>query len=125
VLRNARAHLATGGRLAFETRNPRARAWEEWNPEASREVGQVEGLGEVEVYYKVVGVTDRFVDFESYNIFRDTGEQLLSHSRLRFMMQEEVARHLAEAGFTDVDWRGDWRGNPFDESKREVIAIAR
>ena len=125
VLRSCRAHLAPGGRLAFETRNPLAREWERWMPETSRSVTQVERLGVVEEFYTVVGVADQLVEFESHNHFRDSEEWITFQSRLRFMPRDELARHLAAAGFTEVDWRGDWRGSPFDDSKPEIIVIAR
>jgi hypothetical protein len=34
-----RAALRDGGRFAFETRHPQARAWEDWNPSNATEVG--------------------------------------------------------------------------------------
>lgn len=125
VLQTMRRHLAPGGRFAFENRNPLAREWEEWNPEASRERVRIDGIGEVEVCYRVVEVRDRFVTFETQHLFVDNQETATSPSTLRFMMQEELAGHLADAGFTDIAWLGDWNGGPFTPQSREIIAIAR
>ena len=61
----------------------------------------------MEVYYRVVDVRDRFVTFETHHLFVDSQETADSPSTLRFMLKEEVAEHLAEAGFTDVAWFGD------------------
>jgi SAM-dependent methyltransferase len=36
LLSNVHRHVELGGRFAFETRNPAARAWERWTPEHSR-----------------------------------------------------------------------------------------
>jgi len=124
VLQTMRRHLAPGGRFAFENRNPLAREWEEWNTEASRERVRIDGVGEVEVCYRVVEVRDRFVTFETQHLFVDSGETATSPSTLRFMMKEELAGHLAQAGFTDIVWLGDWNGGPFTPESREIIAIA-
>jgi hypothetical protein len=40
------------------------------------------------------------------------------------MPKEELAGHLAQAGFTHIDWFGDWSGAPFTSESREIIAIA-
>jgi SAM-dependent methyltransferase len=48
VLRNAGRHLAPGGRLAFDTRNPAVREWLTWNAREWREVRQIPELGLVE-----------------------------------------------------------------------------
>ena len=44
---------------------------------------------------------------------------------VRFMDQAEVAGLLAEAGFTDVTWYGDWDRSPFSPVSPEIIAVAR
>jgi ubiquinone/menaquinone biosynthesis C-methylase UbiE len=125
VLRSARQHLAPGGRLAFETRNPLVREWEEWMPDVWRGVAEIDGAGEVEVFYNVVSVVGSYVTFESHHCFRESGETLVSESTLRFLSQDEVARQLTAAGFKHVEWFGDWQGAPFDTHSREIIAVAR
>jgi len=124
VLQTVRRHLAPGGRLAFENRNPLVREWEEWNPAASRTRVRIDGIGEVEVHYRVVDVRDRFVTFETHHLFVDSQETAASPSTLRFMLREEVAEHLAQAGFTDIAWFGDWDGAPFSAESPEIIAVA-
>jgi SAM-dependent methyltransferase len=123
VLSRARTHLAPGGRLAFETRSPAARAWTRWTPEASLRTVQVEGIGTVEVHYNVLGVRDGYVDFESYHRFGDT-EPVVNRGELRFMAQPDVARRLTDAGFSDAEWYGDWDGAPWEEHSPEIIVVA-
>ena len=53
VLSNLRRHLAPGGRIAFETRNPAVREWESWTPDLTREQVAVPDIGPVTVHYAV------------------------------------------------------------------------
>jgi hypothetical protein len=41
------------------------------------------------------------------------------------MEQEEVAAFLAEAGFGDVEWYGDYDRSPFKVGSPEILALAR
>jgi SAM-dependent methyltransferase len=124
VLQAARRHLAPGGRLAFETRNPHVREWEAWNPAASRERATIDGIGNVEVHYRVVEVAGDRVTFETHHRFLATGETAVSPSTLRFMQREELADHLTRAGFATVAWHGWWDGAPFTPESREIIVVA-
>jgi SAM-dependent methyltransferase len=124
VLQTVRRHLAPGGRLAFENRNPSVREWEEWNPVESRTRVWIDGVGEVEVHYRVVEAGESFVTFETHHLFVDSKETTVSPSTLRLMSRDEEATHLARAGFTEITWFGDWNGAPFGPRSREIIALA-
>ena len=50
--------LRPGGHLVFETRDPAARAWEEWTRDASYGVPEIEGVGAVESWHDVIEVAD-------------------------------------------------------------------
>lgn len=123
TLRNLRRHLAPGGRLAFETRNPAAREWEDWTEAAGAETAEVEGLGRVEVRWQVTETALPLVTFETRFRFAD-GERLAVPSTLRFVTQPELAALLAAAGFAEVAWYGDWDGGPLRPDSREIIAVA-
>lgn len=126
TLAAVKRRLKPGGAFMFESRNPAAQAWLEWNPDASRVVARIDGIGEVESYEKVISVESEIVTFDSYTHFAVDGANYVSREMLRFMTQSELAEQLASAGYDDVEWIGDWDGSPFDEAtSREIIVIAR
>lgn len=124
VLAHLGRHLAAGGRLAFETRNPLLRDWETWTPEETAEDVEVPGIGPVGVHYDIASVEGERVTFETH--FRFPGEDpIVALHTLRFMGRERLADVLAEAGFADVDWYGDWDRSPWRPESPEIIAVAR
>jgi SAM-dependent methyltransferase len=124
VMGAVRDHLAPGGRFAFESRNPLVRAWDDWNPDATRERLEIGGGDAVDVFYRVTDERDGLVTFETHHRFAD-GTTGVSPSTLRFLLQPEIAAALAEAGFRAVEWFGDWTGAPFSDASPEIIAVAR
>jgi len=123
ALGNLRRHLAPGGRLAFETRNPGVREWQYWSPGETRR--QVEtGAGPAQVHYDISSVTGPLVTYETCIQFPGE-EQVTVPDTLRFMDQAEVAGYLAGAGLTDVTWYGDWDQSPAGPASPEIIAVAR
>jgi SAM-dependent methyltransferase len=124
VLATARAHLAPGGRFAFETRNPAARAWEGWTPDRTRRRVVPDHGSAVETHIAVTAVADGIVRFETHHRFAADGTVLVSRSALRFLDQPALATHLAHAGFSDTRWISDWDGSSFRPDSREIIALA-
>jgi hypothetical protein len=43
---------------------------------------------------------------------------------LRFMTRDELAAFLADTGFTDIAWYGDWDRSPVAPTSPEIIVIA-
>lgn len=123
ALANLRRHLAPGGRLAFETRNPAARAWLTWTPAETRRSVEVPGLGGVQVHHDVTRVEDELVTYETHFRF-GPDDVVVDESRLRFMPRETLARLLTAAGFGQVTWYGDWDRAPVGPESRELIVVA-
>jgi ubiquinone/menaquinone biosynthesis C-methylase UbiE len=120
-----RAALSDGGRFAFETRNPRARAWEAWNSEVRGAVQNSEGV-KVRITRRVTAPFDgKVVSFS--HIFQSDAwaEPRVSHSTLRFPDKAELARALAQAGLTIESQFGDWDRSPLTDTSPEIITIAR
>lgn len=123
VLRNLRRHLASNGRLVFETRNPAARDWEGWTPAETGSAVEVAGIGRVEVHYDVTAVHGQLVRYETHFDFGG-GDKVVAPSVLRFVERDQLAALLAEAGFARVEWYGDWDRSPVLRTSPELIVVA-
>ena len=123
VLANLRRHLAPGGRLAFETRNPAARSWEEWRPDSSAERIQVPDLGEIEVHWDIRSVDWPLVTYETHVRLPD-GERIVEPDTLRFLEADQLSHLLQQAGFGEALWYGDWDASPLTPESPEIIVVA-
>lgn len=123
VLARAHHHLAPGGRLTFESREPSVREWETWTPEETLETVSVSGIGAVEVAYCVTEVRGELVTFETRHRFPD-GSTSARPSTLRFRTLEQLEQLLDEVGFREVAWYADWRGTPFTLEAAEIVPVA-
>jgi SAM-dependent methyltransferase len=121
-LRAIRAALRDGGRFAFETRHPQARAWEGWNTsfEARNPDGDV-----ARVSYQLQGVTGELVRFTETLSGRWWDRPQVQHGALRFLDPETLAAFLRDAGFLVDRQFGDWRRGPLTDASEEIITIAR
>jgi ubiquinone/menaquinone biosynthesis C-methylase UbiE len=122
ALGNLRRHLAPGGRIAFETRNPDAREWQYWSPRETRRRVDT-AAGPADVHYDISEVTGELVTYEMCIRFPD-GEQAVVPDTLRFMGQAELAGFLSGAGLTGISWYGDWDRSPVGPDSPEIIVIA-
>ena len=123
ALRTLARHLAPGGRLAFETRNPAAREWQDWNPRDTRQRVQAAGVT-ADVHYDISAVAGELVTYETWFQFAGARDPVVVPDTLRFMGQAQVAAFLAEAGLTHVTWYGDWDGSPYGPASPEIVAVA-
>ncbi|RWX76801.1 class I SAM-dependent methyltransferase [Neorhizobium lilium] len=124
ALRNIHRHLGPDGRLVFESRNPSRRAWDGWTKEATHRTHDVPGVGQVEVHYQLLEAKGEHVTFETVFHFVERGQKERSLSRLRFPSHDEIAVLLDAAGFSDVEWLGDWDGSPLSDLSPEMIVLA-
>ncbi|MGW2099716.1 class I SAM-dependent methyltransferase [Streptomyces olivaceoviridis] len=99
TLRGAHAALRPGGLLVFETRDPAARAWEEWTRENSHRVTEVPGTGSVETWVELTEVSGPLVTFRGTYAFAADGQVLTSESTLRFRDRDEVESDLVAHGY--------------------------
>jgi SAM-dependent methyltransferase len=119
-----RRHLRPGGVLAFETRNPAARPWERWTPDATRVTVRLPTGAMVEIWNDVVGLRQPdLVDLvEVYHPL--DGEPTTTQDTLRFIDGDRLRALLTEAGFRVDGWYGDWDRSPVTPTSPEIIVVA-
>lgn len=119
-----RAALLDGGRFAFETRHPQARAWEQWAAMGTSEVTTEAGR-ELRSWYTVDAIAGDIVSFSETTSDRD--DLVLRHDScsLRFLDVIELNGFLTESGFAVENQFGDWDRNPITSVSREIITVAR
>lgn len=118
ALRGIGAALQPGGHLAFETRRPEYRAWQEWAADTALVTLDVPGSGMVEQRREVTQVNLPFVSFR-YTYRFDDGAVITSDSTLRFRSREEVESSLAAHGYRVAEVR-----DAPDRPGREFVFIA-
>lgn len=123
VLDNLRRHLAPGGRIAFETRNPAVREWDSWTPDLTREQVAVPDIGLVTVHYAVTREDARSVTFETHFDFGG-GDIVVTPTTLRLMDQATLGGLLAKSGLAPLEWCGDWDRSSVRADGPEIIVIA-
>lgn len=118
-----RAALHDGGRFAFETRHPQARAWEQWAAAGVSELTTATGR-ELRSWYTVDSVVGDVVSFSETTT--ETDGTLLRHDScdLRFLDLPTLNGFLDESGFVVEEQFGDWDRTPVTVTSREIITIA-
>jgi len=118
VFETMRGHLEEGGRVAFETRNPRVDWAGEWAGRV-RSLPGGQGLERLEI----TGQDGEFISFQtSYRLAHRT---LTTSSTLRFPSREQIEALIAPSGLAVREVFGDWDASPFEAARsREMIFIA-
>jgi SAM-dependent methyltransferase len=119
-----RQALADGGRFAFETRNPLARAWERWNPDSAMDVVDPSGRP-VRVWHEVESVAGDIVTLTETTSDPDGSLLRVDRASLRFLDVDTLASFLADAGFKIEAQYGGWVREPLDPASPEIITVAR
>lgn len=104
--------LVPGGRLIFDSRDPRARGWEAWNPVDSREQVTLPDGVDVDIWTEVTDSTGELVTFVHHYTFSDSPDEFLSRSTLRFRPETTLRSTLADAGFDLEHIYGGWHREP-------------
>ncbi|SAK76200.1 methyltransferase type 12 [Caballeronia fortuita] len=133
TLRAARRAIRPGGAIAFDSRNPAARAWDHWTRERSSKCVDAPDGKTVQVWHEGHAQPDplstgraAFTTHFRFLTAPEAPEQTVSAtSELRFRTRDELARLLTDAGFGQIEWYGDWNRAPVEETSRELIAVAR
>lgn len=119
-----RRALVDGGRFVFDTRNPVARAWEQWQPGNPTDVVDPVGRA-VRVANEVVAVDGDVVTVTETISDRKGTVLRVDRADLRFLGADAVHALLTEAGLVVDDQHGGWRCEPFSASSPLILTFAR
>jgi SAM-dependent methyltransferase len=118
------AALRDGGRFAFETRHPQARAWQDWNPSNGSDITDAAGRA-LRVWHEVESVAGDVVTVTETTAVADGTVLRVDRASLRFPGLQALSTFLAGAGFEIEAQYGDWDRAPVTTASREIITIAR
>ena len=125
LFRTVAAHLAPGGRFAFDSRNPAAREWLEWTPAESSRVVDTAAYGAVEIWNEAMMNPGGILDVQEHYRVLSSGRRLRSDFRLRFSAPEALWDGMMAAGLAVEHCYGDWDRSTFTPDAREIIIVAR
>jgi hypothetical protein len=114
--------LRSGGTVAFESRNPTARAWEEWATAAStvRDTAH----GPLREWMEISQISPGVVTLIAHNVFESTGEHVIERETLIFRDRAVLERQLETAGFVVVNVWSDWNEGEWSDASRIMVIHA-
>lgn len=119
TLTDIRGTLRDGGVLAFESRNPQARAWEKWA--AAEPTIRDTANGPLREWSEVSEIEPGQIVLTAHNVFDDTGERIIEQLTLSFRERQLIEQQLREAGFVvDGVW-SDWNRTPSASSSPIMV----
>lgn len=122
TLRDLRRGMRAGGTLAFESRNPLARAWESWSsPERSTRATPHGALVE---WMSADEIASGTVRIQAFNLFLETGEAVVEDFELQFRELDVIRADLESASFTVEAVYGDWNRTPFQVDAILMVFVA-
>jgi SAM-dependent methyltransferase len=124
ALRSIARHLNPGGRFIFDSRNPAAKEWKQWVPGVSDWELQHPTLGRVKAWNDcrhdpATGI----VTYETHYRIVSSDRHLSAASQIRFTPKQELDSLIAIAGLQVSRWLGDWQGNAYRPTSKEIIPI--
>lgn len=119
-----RSALVDGGRFVFGTRNPRVRAWDEWNPENTFYVVDHAGR-ELSMFHHVESEVADVVTLTETTATRDGEPLRVDRASLRFLDVDGLNRFLGTAGFEVESRYGDWFRGPLTPTSANIVVVAR
>ena len=122
TLRDLRLAMEHGGTLAFESRNPAARAWDNWAFEDKRR----DSLHGPLIERRTVSAPARgVVELQASTTFAATGECVHETHLLAFRDRTTITSDLFEAGFAVEATYGDWIRTPFAVDAPIMVFVCR
>ena len=115
-LSNMRNHIASGGIIVFESRNPAVDWCSKWDYEITLRIKQQEVIER----RRFLRMQDDRMTFELLYEFPD--ENMKSESTIRFLSHSDLTRLISECGLRIEKTLGAWDGSAFNpETSEEMI----
>lgn len=113
--------LKSGGRLAFETRNPQARAWEGWSRDQQTRDTAIGRLQE----RIVIEPPDQqgVMTMHSHRKFLESGYAVDTVQQLQFRSYKQIIQDLNHAGLSVKHCYRSWNGEPFAGGAAQPLMI--
>lgn len=118
------SHLVPGGRLAFDSRDPRARGWEAWTKERSHKVVHLPE-GDTQHWYQTTLIDEEagWVEFCAHEIGPDGSENIVC-GPIRFRPEEQLRAMLSEAGLVIDHVFGGFLDEPVGHGSGSLVFTA-
>ncbi|SDW96785.1 Methyltransferase domain-containing protein [Arthrobacter sp. cf158] len=116
--------LAPGGRLAFDSRDPLARAWEGWTPVRTRRGHTLPDGSTLETWMECAPLSGGLVTLTEHRVLNGS-IQPAETSVLAFRTEEQLRHDLTMAGFVAERISGGWSGEDVGSGQGELIVVAR
>ena len=107
----------------FDTRDPRAAAWEKWNPVDSRSTVTLSDGTTLETWGDAEPAVDGRVACTQHYVFSD-GRRLRSTAMMRWCSAEDVRAAVTDADLEVDEIYGGWKREPIGADDGELIVIA-
>ncbi len=122
VLNTIAAHLSAKGRFIFDSRNPAAEEWREWNRDDSERIVEHPELGTFMAWNEAGfdPATD-IVTYETHYQNLLGTRHYHAASKIAFPAKGEIEALLKEAGLRAEKWLGDWSGEGFAAHSPEIV----
>lgn len=119
VLADAYRSLKLGGHFIFDTRNPLAKVWEQWEKDTTPDLAKNLVNGEpLEIWTTYDGMADGIFTFYETVKNAHTGEVVVHEKmELKFRTQEAIQDSLKQANFSQIHVYGDWE---FEEASSKA-----
>lgn len=124
ALRDVHRGLVANGSLAFEMRNPSARAWERWTREQTLRVVDTD-QGSVEFWHETTSVDLPLVTYATTDYNTRTGCSATSLDTLAFRDETSLRTSLTDAGFAVDEMYEDWHRGRVRPDGPELIVVAK
>lgn len=124
TLADVSSALRSGGRVAFESRNPAAQAWKSWTRELT--IGTRSTADGPLTEWIEASTPDEHgtIELTASNRWDDTGEELVVTQSLTFRSLETIRRELASAGLVVTEVWGGWHGEQFGRASNLMVVEA-